>query len=326
MSRTPPKYDADQVRRLSDTTIAYYDRSARAFWDGTRHHDVSQNYAAFLDAIEGNPPYSILDLGCGPAAISAISDLWVSTPWGSTGRSNSLRWRASIRSARFCIRIFWRCNCLRAALCQRRTADHGSWRVTQQTPGLPIQEYLLPPEGQQPAHAVAAPAASQAGCHAYTIALTVGGRPEQATLEACPQSDGSWRITQSTPGLPLQTYLMPPPPPPDGRFYASAYPDFDEGFDFDPYWADTPWFFGLGPTLVVVYGFNHFHHGYVGGSHGSGSARYPPSDASDGPRSGFQRSSGGGWPGSGFQRSGGFGGGGGGFAGGEGGGFGRARR
>jgi SAM-dependent methyltransferase len=66
MSRNPGKYDAEQVRGLSDATIAYYDRSARAFWDGTRHHDVSQNYTAFLGAIEGDPPYSILDLGCGP--------------------------------------------------------------------------------------------------------------------------------------------------------------------------------------------------------------------------------------------------------------------
>ena len=66
MSPTPRTYDAEQVRRLSDTTIAYYDRFAQAFWDGTRHHDVSQNYAAFLNAIEGDPPYSILDLGCGP--------------------------------------------------------------------------------------------------------------------------------------------------------------------------------------------------------------------------------------------------------------------
>jgi SAM-dependent methyltransferase len=66
MSRTPRRYDAEQVRRFSDTTIAYYDQFARAFWNGTRHHDVSQNYAAFLDAIEGDPPYSILDLGCGP--------------------------------------------------------------------------------------------------------------------------------------------------------------------------------------------------------------------------------------------------------------------
>jgi SAM-dependent methyltransferase len=66
MTRTPRRYEAAQVQRLSDTTIAYYDRFAEAFWDGTRHHDVSQNYGAFLDAIEGDPPYSILDLGCGP--------------------------------------------------------------------------------------------------------------------------------------------------------------------------------------------------------------------------------------------------------------------
>jgi SAM-dependent methyltransferase len=61
------RHDAEQVRRrFSDRTIAYYDRFARAFWNGTRDHDVSQNYAAFLDAIEDEPPYSILDLGCGP--------------------------------------------------------------------------------------------------------------------------------------------------------------------------------------------------------------------------------------------------------------------
>src|ERR1700735_1811349 len=54
------------ARRQSETTIAFYDRFARAFWEGKRNHDVSQNYAAFLSAVEGDPPYSILDLGCGP--------------------------------------------------------------------------------------------------------------------------------------------------------------------------------------------------------------------------------------------------------------------
>jgi SAM-dependent methyltransferase len=66
MSRTQKPRDAKEVRRLGETTIAFYDRFARAFWNGTRDHDVSQNYAAFLDAIEGDPPYCILDLGCGP--------------------------------------------------------------------------------------------------------------------------------------------------------------------------------------------------------------------------------------------------------------------
>ena len=47
-------------------TIAHYDRMAEAYWEGTRDHDVSQNYTTLLDAIENDPPYSILDLGCGP--------------------------------------------------------------------------------------------------------------------------------------------------------------------------------------------------------------------------------------------------------------------
>ena len=62
----PLRVDVEPSRRISEVTIAHYDRSAEAFLDGTRDHDVSQNYAALLDAIEGDPPYSILDLGCGP--------------------------------------------------------------------------------------------------------------------------------------------------------------------------------------------------------------------------------------------------------------------
>jgi SAM-dependent methyltransferase len=61
MKSTPTLYTAEQVRHLGKTTLAFYDRFARAFWEG-----VSQNYIAFLNAIEGEPPYSILDLGCGP--------------------------------------------------------------------------------------------------------------------------------------------------------------------------------------------------------------------------------------------------------------------
>ena len=53
MSRTRKPRDAEEVRHLGETTIAFYDRFARAFWNGTRDHDVSQNYAALLDAIRG---------------------------------------------------------------------------------------------------------------------------------------------------------------------------------------------------------------------------------------------------------------------------------
>ncbi len=58
--------DSAQLRRISETTIGHYDQAAEEFRDGTRNHDVSQNTAALLEAIEGEPPYAILDLGCGP--------------------------------------------------------------------------------------------------------------------------------------------------------------------------------------------------------------------------------------------------------------------
>ena len=47
-------------------TLQHYEDSARAFWEGTKDHDVTQNYAALLGALGGPGPFSILDLGCGP--------------------------------------------------------------------------------------------------------------------------------------------------------------------------------------------------------------------------------------------------------------------
>ena len=58
--------DKAELRRISATTIGHYDRTAEGFRDGTHDHDVSQNYEALLQAIEGEAPYAILDLGCGP--------------------------------------------------------------------------------------------------------------------------------------------------------------------------------------------------------------------------------------------------------------------
>lgn len=34
--------------------------------DGTWNHDVTQNYKALIDALEGDGPHAILDFGCGP--------------------------------------------------------------------------------------------------------------------------------------------------------------------------------------------------------------------------------------------------------------------
>jgi SAM-dependent methyltransferase len=51
---------------ISARTLAHYQAHAERFWEGTKDHDVTQNYAALLGAIEGPPPFTILDLGCGP--------------------------------------------------------------------------------------------------------------------------------------------------------------------------------------------------------------------------------------------------------------------
>jgi len=120
------------------------------------------------------------------------------------------------------------------------------------------------------------PPTAQPSCTSYTVPVTVGGQPQQAVVEACRQADGSWRITQTTPGLPPQVYEVPPPAysPYPSAYSApepNPYPDFYPYWDWAgaPYWgwAGVPWVFGLAPSIVVVQHFNHFHHGF---GHGFG--------------------------------------------------------
>ncbi|MYN13553.1 methyltransferase domain-containing protein [Pusillimonas sp. TS35] len=58
--------DEETLRRITALTIAHYNDNAQSFRAGTQDHDVSQNIAALLRHIEGPPPYTLLDLGCGP--------------------------------------------------------------------------------------------------------------------------------------------------------------------------------------------------------------------------------------------------------------------
>lgn len=60
------KLKAEDLERISALTLEYYNQRAGDFFDGTRDHDVSQNIAALLAHIQGAPPFSILDFGCGP--------------------------------------------------------------------------------------------------------------------------------------------------------------------------------------------------------------------------------------------------------------------
>ena len=57
---------AQELQRIARETLAHYDQRAEDFWAGTRDHDVRQNVDALLQHIDGTPPFTVLDFGCGP--------------------------------------------------------------------------------------------------------------------------------------------------------------------------------------------------------------------------------------------------------------------
>jgi len=62
----PTPLNSEDLATLSTRTLDHYSAVAERFFAGTCEHDVSQNYAALLDAIGKPAPLTILDLGCGP--------------------------------------------------------------------------------------------------------------------------------------------------------------------------------------------------------------------------------------------------------------------
>jgi surface antigen len=116
----------------------------------------------------------------------------------------------------------------------------------------------------------------QPNCREYTGTVTIAGKPQQAFGTACRQPDGTWRITEDTPGSAPQVYTLPPQ-----AIHAAPYP-------YPYYWAD-PWAYGppffAGGSIFFADGFHHFHRfhhfhsfhhdgfhgpGFHGGFHGGG--------------------------------------------------------
>src|SRR5262249_58311585 len=60
------KLNSQDLGKIADLTLDYYNRHAEDLWEGTRNHDVSQNIIAMLQYIESERPFTILDFGCGP--------------------------------------------------------------------------------------------------------------------------------------------------------------------------------------------------------------------------------------------------------------------
>lgn len=93
------KLTPQDLEQLTGGTLAHYEQRADDFWAGTRDHDVRQNIEALLGAIEGAPPFRILDFGCGPGrdlkAFAAMGHL-------PTGLEGSARFAAMARAHSGC--------------------------------------------------------------------------------------------------------------------------------------------------------------------------------------------------------------------------------
>jgi SAM-dependent methyltransferase len=68
--------DPPELKEIAGRTLGHYDANAARFWEGTRDHDVTQNYQALLGALGNAAPLRLLDFGCGPgrdlAALRAL--------------------------------------------------------------------------------------------------------------------------------------------------------------------------------------------------------------------------------------------------------------
>ncbi|MEE8388337.1 MAG: class I SAM-dependent methyltransferase [Acidiferrobacterales bacterium] len=60
------KHTPQNIKDLAARTLDYYNQKADDFFAGTIDHDVDQNISTLLQFIEGDAPFTILDVGCGP--------------------------------------------------------------------------------------------------------------------------------------------------------------------------------------------------------------------------------------------------------------------
>jgi SAM-dependent methyltransferase len=62
----PATLPAAQLVEIEAITLAHYEANAQSFWQGTKDHDVTQNYQALLSQFPVGKTLDILDFGCGP--------------------------------------------------------------------------------------------------------------------------------------------------------------------------------------------------------------------------------------------------------------------
>ena len=105
------KLKPEELEQITDATLDHYDQRADDFWEGTRDHDVTENIATLLQHIDSEPPFSILDFGCGPGRdLKAFAELGHT----ATGLEGSARFAEMARAYSGC--EVWRQDFLRLNL------------------------------------------------------------------------------------------------------------------------------------------------------------------------------------------------------------------
>ena len=94
------KLNPQDLEKIADLTLQHYNQRAEDYREGTRDHNVSQNIAALLQYIEGVPPFTLLDFGCGPGR-----DLKVFAELGhiAVGLEGAARFAAMARAHSGCV-------------------------------------------------------------------------------------------------------------------------------------------------------------------------------------------------------------------------------
>lgn len=87
------------ANEITAATLDDYDRNAVGFRIGTRDHDVRQNIDALLRHIQAEPPFRILDFGCGPGRDLAA---FLRLGHGPVGLDGSKEFVAMAREATGC--------------------------------------------------------------------------------------------------------------------------------------------------------------------------------------------------------------------------------
>jgi hypothetical protein len=128
------------------------------------------------------------------------------------------------------------------------------------------------PEQQQP-FIVAAPPPPEliaAACSPFSVTVMEAGRTRVARGEACPQSDGSWRIIREEP-LPDAAIATGVPLPPEDIAEATLYYSYDPSERRSSFLTGGGYGYGYGYGYRGAYwngGFRHWHgfgHGHFGG-------------------------------------------------------------